>query len=74
MPAPTARMVRRMVTDQLPPGVVTAIEPDPRRAASVRVSTSAGMVYTIPADRVATLQLEPGAALDETRAASLAPA
>ena len=72
VPAPTARTVRRMVTDQLPPGVVTAIEPDPRRAASVRVSTSAGMVYTIPADRVATLQLEPGAALDETRAASLA--
>jgi regulatory protein len=63
-----------MVTDQLPPGVVTAIGPDPRRAASVRVSTSAGVVYTIPADRVALLQLEPGAVLDEARTASLAAA
>lgn len=63
-----------MVTDQLPPGVVTAIEPDPRRAASVRVSTSAGVVYTIPADRIDALGLAPGMALDEPRAASLAAA
>jgi regulatory protein len=63
-----------MVTDQLPPGVVTAIEPDPRRAASVRVSTTAGVIYTIPADRVAGLELEPGAALDEARTATLAAA
>jgi regulatory protein len=63
-----------MVTDQLPPGVVTAIEPDPRRAASVRVSTSAGVVYTVPADRVDALELEPGAVLDGARTTSLASA
>ena len=63
-----------MVTDQLPPGVVTAIEPDPRRAASVRVSTSAGVVYTIPADRIDTLGLAPGTILDQARTASLAAA
>jgi regulatory protein len=63
-----------MVTDQLPPGVVTAIGPDPRRAASVRVATSAGVVYTIPADRVEALGLAPGVALDEARVASLAAA
>jgi regulatory protein len=63
-----------MVTDQLPPGVVTAIEPDPRRAASVRVSTSAGVAYTIPADRLGPLQLASGMVLDEARAATLAAA
>ena len=67
-------MVWRMLTDQEPPGVVTAIEPDPRRAASVRVSTSAGVVYTIPADRVASLGLAPGVLLDEARASSVAAA
>jgi regulatory protein len=63
-----------MVTDQLAPGVVTAIEPDPRRAASVRVSTSAGVAYTIPADRVDALGLAPGAVLDAARASHLAEA
>ena len=67
-------MVWRMLTDQLPPGVVTAIGPDPRRAASVRVSTSAGVVSTIPADRVASLGVAPGVLLDEARAARLAAA
>lgn len=67
-------MVRRMVTDQLPSGTVTAVEPDPRRAAAVRISTSAGVVYTVPADCVASLGLKPGLALDEPRASGLAAA
>lgn len=64
--------VRRMETDHLLHGVVTAIEPDPRRAASTRITTSAGTVCTIPADRVAELGLERGVPLDEQRVAALA--
>jgi len=66
--------VRRMVIDQLLHGVVTAIEPDPRRAASARVTTSTGMVYTIPADQVVSLGLEHGVRLDEARVAGLSEA
>jgi regulatory protein len=60
-----------MVIDQLLHGVVTAIEPDPRRAASVRVTTSGGTVYTIPADRLGDLGLEHGVRLDGERIAGL---
>lgn len=63
-----------METDLLPAGVVTAIESDPRRPASVRVHTSAGTTFTVPADRVAALALTPGSALDPDRAAALAAA
>ena len=63
-----------MLTEKIAPGMVTAIEPDSRRAASARVTTSAGVVYTIPTDRLASLTLRVGGALDDTAAMALAAA
>lgn len=63
----------RTVTEGASP-VVVALEPDPRRAASVRVRLSSGEVCTIPADRAATLDLVPGVPLPEAARMSLAEA
>lgn len=63
----------RTMTD-VTSGTVIMIVPDPRRAASVRVTTSAGTVYTVPADRLLGLGLVEGGSLDVERATRLADA
>lgn len=56
------------------PGTVTTIVPDARRSASVRVTTSAGTVYTVPADRLPALGIVEGRTLDAALASRLADA
>lgn len=53
---------------------ISYVEPDARRAASVRVTCSSGTSTSIPADRAVALGLVPGRVLDERLSAELAAA